>query len=199
MSNFSFRQFLEFAMKQATRIFNRTGQLCPMYHAVSSAGEDYVFPALPGDKDVSTAAARAFLVSIEATRVAFIDEAWMMESAAGIDRDKFDREGVAKQPGRIEVILISAERKFAVTSGSSNTPPHRDGAQYRLPLTADVPAVIALLSSGPKRDLPDQTKSPLANAQINLHAAIIPAAPLAADPLHISRHRRAAGTAQVRP
>jgi hypothetical protein len=60
-------------------------------------------------KDVSTAAARAFLVSIEATRVAFIDEAWMMESAVGIDRDKIDREGVAKQPGRIEVILISAE------------------------------------------------------------------------------------------
>jgi hypothetical protein len=112
MSNFSFRQFLEFAMKQATRIFNRTGQLCPMYHAVSSAGEDYVFPALPGDKDVSTAAARAFLVSIEATRVAFIDEAWMMAPKEGVSRDdlaRYNAQGLSKQPGRIEVILICAE------------------------------------------------------------------------------------------
>jgi hypothetical protein len=55
--------------------------------------------------------ASSLIQSIEATRIAFIDEAWMMAPKEGALRDdlaRYNAEGLSKQPGRIEVILICA-------------------------------------------------------------------------------------------
>jgi hypothetical protein len=106
------RQFVERAGKQASKMFEKQGRLFPMYHAVDGAGNEHVFPAPPGTKDQSVAITRVLLKSMDAQRVAFIDEAWFLDSREGdteIDIAKIDREGVARQPGRREAIMISAE------------------------------------------------------------------------------------------
>lgn len=104
------KEFIEFAATRASLIFNKTGELLPMYHAVSSDGENYIFPVPPGNKDESAALTRAYLNRIEATRVAFMAEAWTLTGKIETtDLDKIGREGVAAQPNRIEAIVLLAE------------------------------------------------------------------------------------------
>ena len=83
----------------------------PMYHFVDGEGREVVMNAPPGGKDKSVAAMRQILKACGATRVAYLDEAWFMEADTdnNLDLEKINREGVEKQPGRIEVIIISAE------------------------------------------------------------------------------------------
>jgi hypothetical protein len=107
----SLRDFVAHAAQRASAIFEERGRIRPMYHAVAGNGADLLFTAPPGDKNLSIMAARIVLSAMRATRVAFIDEAWMLDAPSGdiIDVDKVNREGVEAQPNRIEVLVISAE------------------------------------------------------------------------------------------
>ncbi|MGY2987740.1 hypothetical protein [Bradyrhizobium sp. USDA 4508] len=103
------RKFVERCARRAETVFKKRGQLLAMYHAIDGAGNELIFPAPPGSKDQSVAKARELLKACEATRVAYLDEAWMMTDQSGLDLAKIEREGVSKQPGRIEIVMIGAE------------------------------------------------------------------------------------------
>lgn len=109
MTEVTLKMFVEFAMKKASQIFKQSGRLLPMYHAMDGEGHHLVFTPPHPDKDVSIALVRDYLANCNAVRVAYIDEAWMMEGPSDLDLGKIGREGVEKQPGRIEVIIINAE------------------------------------------------------------------------------------------
>jgi hypothetical protein len=106
------KQFVEHAADEAAKLFLANGILRPMYHAVDGAGNEHVFMAPPGGKDRSVAYTRALLKVMDAQRVAYMDEAWVLdtrETDTAIDVEKIDREGVEAQPGRKEMLAISGE------------------------------------------------------------------------------------------
>jgi hypothetical protein len=109
----SLKSFVEQATKEASRVFLARGRLSPTYHAVDGAGNEHIFPAPPGTKNQSVALVRALLKAMDAQRVAYMDEAWVLHAAAAeggtIDIDKINREGVEHQPGRIEMVIVSGE------------------------------------------------------------------------------------------
>lgn len=104
------REFIESISVNAETIFKESGQMLPMYHAINGEGEAFVFPAPPFPKAEAVPIVRTILKVIEATRVAFISEAWMLDARVGsVDVDKVMREGIEDNPDRIEVIMISVE------------------------------------------------------------------------------------------
>jgi hypothetical protein len=109
----SLRQFVEYVARRADYMFKKQGQLSPMYHAIDAEGNNYVLAGPPGTKDEAVAQVRAFLKACGAVRVAFIDEAWILdqEIAPGADIDKIYREGnsIRNHPGRIEAVIVSGE------------------------------------------------------------------------------------------
>ena len=112
MTQVSLKQFVERAMKGACRVFEQTGAVPPMYHAVTTAGKQIAFNAPPGDKDTSVNAVRAYLASLDTVRVAFIAESWTLEE--GLTRSEVDElyrqsGGVRSHPNRIEAIVILGE------------------------------------------------------------------------------------------
>ena len=111
MSTVPLRKFVEHAAERASRVFNRAGEFLPMYHYIDRDGKDFVVPAPPTqDKDAAVAIVRAVLEACGATRVAFLDEAWMLDAQrSGFDFEQANRDGISKHPDRIEVLLISAE------------------------------------------------------------------------------------------
>jgi hypothetical protein len=107
------RQFVEQVAQNVSRIFEKQGQVLPMYHIIDAEGRDFVMlaPPLP-DKDMAVAVARALLAEMGATRVAYIDEGWALDSKLSTaDIQEVYRSGVSisEHPDRIEVILINAE------------------------------------------------------------------------------------------
>jgi hypothetical protein len=113
MTKSTLRQFIEHAAKQAAKIFEKNGQLLPMYHAVDSAGKDLIFPSPSADKDKAVAIVRKVLAEAGATRVAYMDEAWSIDNreAGDVDVEEIYRSGrsISEHPDRIEIIMISAE------------------------------------------------------------------------------------------
>jgi len=109
----SLLKFVQHVASRAEYMFKKQGQLSPMYHAIDAEGNNYVLAGPPGTKDEAVAQVRTFLKACGAVRVAFIDEAWILdqEKAAGVDIDKVYREGnsIRNHPGRIEAVIVSAE------------------------------------------------------------------------------------------
>lgn len=107
------RQFVEHVAKRTEILFKKHGRVLPMYHAVNADGQDFIMAAPPGSKDQSVAQARAFLADCKAVRVAFIDEAWALDSQktdpADIQKIWDAGKPISRHPNRIEIILISAE------------------------------------------------------------------------------------------
>ena len=111
---------IEFASQQAEKIFNRTGQFLPMYHAIKADGQHMIMPALDNDKDVSVALTKVAFALNNVQSYVFIDEAWVLEvtkTGPPIDVDKARREGVRHHPDRREILMFSAEN----TKGEAQT------------------------------------------------------------------------------
>jgi hypothetical protein len=106
----SLRKFVEHVASRAEYLFKKQGHLSPMYHAIDAAGNNYVLAGPPGTKDEAVAQVRTFLQACDAVRVAFIDEAWVLDQE-NADIDRIYREGgtIRNHPGRIEVVIVSAE------------------------------------------------------------------------------------------
>src|SRR6187551_1372717 len=100
----SLRKFVEYVASRAEYLFKKQGQLSPMYHAIDADGNNYVLAGPPGTKDEAVAQVRTFLKACGAVRVAFIDEAWVIdaEKSASVDVDKIYREGnsIRNHPAR---------------------------------------------------------------------------------------------------
>jgi hypothetical protein len=112
MTKPTLRQFVEYAAKQAARIFEKQGQLLPMYHAIDATGKDLIFPSPSQDKDKAVAIVRQILAEAGATRVAYMDEAWSVDNReSGADVEEIYRAGgsISQHPDRIEIIMVSAE------------------------------------------------------------------------------------------
>jgi len=109
----SLRQFVEYVARRAEYLFKKQGALSPMYHAIDAEGNNYVLPGPPGTKDQAVAQVRSFLKACRAVRVAFIDEAWVIdaETSPGVDVEKIYREAdsIRNHPARIEVVIVSGE------------------------------------------------------------------------------------------
>jgi hypothetical protein len=112
-STISLRQFVEYVARRAEYLFKKQGALSPMYHAVDAEGNNYVLPGPPGTKDQAVAQVRSFLKACRAVRVAFIDEAWVIdaERSPGVDVEKIYREAgsIRNHPARVEVVIVSGE------------------------------------------------------------------------------------------
>jgi len=111
MKDENLREFFARVADRAARQFSKEKSIgCTIYHAVKPGGDEVIFPQPPGDKDRSIALAREVLKAIDAARVAIICEAWVLDARTqAFDIAKINREGVARQPGRIEILLIAAE------------------------------------------------------------------------------------------
>jgi hypothetical protein len=105
------KDFIEKASENASQIFNRTGQILPMVHAVTRNGDHVIMQMPPGDKDTSIATVRAWFVLNDVVRYVFIDEAWILETAdeSTIKALQTAKRSVSQHPQRKEILLLSGE------------------------------------------------------------------------------------------
>ena len=109
------RKFVEHASAQIEVIFNKTGQVLPMYHFVVGT-EEIVLPAPPFPKDMAVAIMRDVFAKTGAHRYVFIDEAWLA-TETGTPGDTIDAmhekmktmTPPSERPDRQEVVLFFAE------------------------------------------------------------------------------------------
>jgi hypothetical protein len=102
------REFVEGCADSISQVFEKTGQVSPMYHFVCPKGSA-IMPAVSGDKDTSVAIARMILGQVGATRVVLIDEAWMLETRSKEEGERANETGLEHHPKRTEHILLMAE------------------------------------------------------------------------------------------
>lgn len=109
------RDLIEMADNGASKIFDRTGRVLPMYHSIKRDGEHCIFSAPDGDKDTSVYLARAVFELLGVVSYVYINEAWVLERL-GVGADigpsemrRINREGLSEHPDRIEVLAFLAE------------------------------------------------------------------------------------------
>src|SRR5262245_25942342 len=107
------RKMMEFAGEQVVKLFQREGQLLPMYHMVRRNGDTMVMPAPPGDKDTSVALVRAYMELSDVVRYVFMNECWTLDTSerlvSSTELERIRREGVSQHPDRREAIMIIGE------------------------------------------------------------------------------------------
>lgn len=105
---------IEFAARNAGRIFRDKGVIYPMYHAIMTDGTNVVLSPPGGSKDESVALVRAWLQINDIDRFVYIDEAWILDTTKGgpeIDLEKVRREGIKDHPDRREIVMYAAENR----------------------------------------------------------------------------------------
>jgi hypothetical protein len=108
------KSMIEFASKQAGKLFRKQGIIYPLYHAIDADGKTTILPALDRDKDMSVAMTKAWFAINQIDRYVFMDEAWVLDDRRGqlgIDIEKIKREGVRNHPDRREIVMFSAENR----------------------------------------------------------------------------------------
>ena len=102
---------IEFASRQAEKIFRRTGVIYPMYHAINRHGRNLLFDGPTCDKDAAVAIVKAWLRANDIDRYVFFDEAWIVDARyrPGLDLEKAFHEGLRNHPDRREIVMFSAE------------------------------------------------------------------------------------------
>ena len=105
---------IRIASKGAEGIFRKTGELLPMYHAVTSYGQTMIVPQPDPNKDVSVALIKLLFAEEDVAYYCFISEAWMLAAAKNVpavDIAKIARQGLEYHPDRREIIAFSAESR----------------------------------------------------------------------------------------
>lgn len=108
------QQLFDFAAKSAANIFNDTGEVMAMWHAVAGNGENVII-ATPwrndDQKDATIRALRQVFAAKQVKRFAFVCEAWMATADPSQGRTAATYSGVmpSKHPDRREVLMIRAE------------------------------------------------------------------------------------------
>jgi hypothetical protein len=108
------KSMIEFASEFAGKIFRRTGNINPMYHAIKATGETLILTPPSDDKDISVALIKAAFAIENIDRYVFMDEAWMVDDhrgQLGLDIEKVRREGVRNHPACREIVMFSAENR----------------------------------------------------------------------------------------
>jgi hypothetical protein len=103
------RDFITKIDQRICNIFDLTGEVHGMWHAVSASGE-HVLPALEWlDKDDAAMFARAFFMVHNVTRYVFISEAWQLLLPNMVEVDKATKAGLENHPDRVEVLMYCGE------------------------------------------------------------------------------------------
>ena len=108
------KSMIEFASKQAERLFRVQGVLYPLYHCIKANGDTAILNRMDGDKDLSVAMTVAWMQLNDVDRYVFFDEAWMVDSTQSgveLDVEKAYREGIRNHPDRREAVMFSAENR----------------------------------------------------------------------------------------
>jgi hypothetical protein len=105
---------ITFASEQAGKIFEMTGVLYPMYHAITRDGQHAILTPPDRDKDTAVAMVKAWFELNDIDRYVFVDEAWTIIAKPGDplpDMKRIARDGLSNHPDRREVVLFSAENR----------------------------------------------------------------------------------------
>jgi hypothetical protein len=108
------KSLIEFASTQAEKIYRKTRVIHPMFHAISTSGENKILTPSLDDKDMAVAMIKAWFVLEDIAVYVFIDEAWILDTRKGgpeIDMEKVRREGARNHPDRREIVMFSAENR----------------------------------------------------------------------------------------
>ena len=110
----SLKELIRFANKNAETIFRRTGELLPMYHAITAGGEQMIIPQPNEDKDVSVALIKMLFAEHRVETYVFMSEAWMLDTtkqALQPDIRKVMQNGLQHHPDRREIVAFAAENR----------------------------------------------------------------------------------------
>lgn len=105
---------IEFASKQAEKLFRMQGIIYPLYHAIKADGQHAILKNPDSDKDVGVAMVKAWFELNDVDRYVFFDEAWVIDAKGGIpplDMEKIAREGLRNHPDRREAVAFFAENR----------------------------------------------------------------------------------------
>lgn len=115
------QEFVTDCSEAAAKVFHLRGQLSPMWHAVTRAGEYLMISSPHPDKDTVAALMRALFELRDVTRYVFIDEAWQLDvkRRPGEDVEALTARvrnfggTVQGHPDRVEVLMSSGEDETA--------------------------------------------------------------------------------------
>jgi hypothetical protein len=108
------KSLIEFASKQAEKLFRLQGILYPLYHCIKANGDTVILNRFDSDKDLSVAMMIAWMHLNDVDRYVFMDEAWIVDSTQSgveLDVEKAMREGLRNHPDRREAVMFSAENR----------------------------------------------------------------------------------------
>src|SRR4051812_16823546 len=100
---------IDYASTFVEQVMAEQGQVVGMYHIVRDDGPDMIINAgdLGDTKDEAAFAIRAILKQTNATRYLYMTEAWVMDTTPA-ELERIGKEGVERQPGRAEAVVLIA-------------------------------------------------------------------------------------------
>jgi len=109
------QDFFACAAERAKAIFEATGEVLPMWHAVPAQGQDLVIATPWSDDDEKEATAQAIRQIFDRAQVkrfAFISEAWVASMRPGTSLEEANHTRASQHPDRREVLMINAEDRW---------------------------------------------------------------------------------------
>jgi hypothetical protein len=108
------KKIIESASAWADMVFADTGEILPMWHAITSKDENIIIPAIIPDKDAQAEALRALFKEKDVVICVFITEAWtcgMTDAKTAKRAMAWMRAGKSLEsfPDRIEIVVFSGE------------------------------------------------------------------------------------------
>jgi hypothetical protein len=100
------RELIEHSSPMVAKLFNETGRLLPMWHAVDENDKHYIFAAPFTDthmKDIVAELIREQMRAIGATACLFVAESWALETMSKPSNN------ISSHPDREECLFFSAE------------------------------------------------------------------------------------------
>ena len=128
------KKIIESASDWADAVFAQTGEILPMWHAITAAGNNIIVPALIHDKDAQAEAIRAFFKEHDVAICVFITEAWTTKVDNEMARRAMAWMNSGKSletfPDREEVLMFSGEDASGTLSAHRKI--IRNGGQPKL-------------------------------------------------------------------
>jgi hypothetical protein len=111
LSERELRQMLDYASWFCERHFAQKGEIAPMWHCVTSSGEQFIepHPAVP-NKDLAVALVRAMFDVRDVVRYVYMGEAWTLSRMIQPEEQELIfRRGLANHPDRVEIVQLQGE------------------------------------------------------------------------------------------
>lgn len=111
MSERDLRKMLNYASGFCGKRFAEKGEIAPMWHAITSAGETIIepHPTYLG-KNMAAAMIRVFFDMRDVVRYVYVGEAWTLKRMIKPEeQEEIFRKGLSVHPDRVEVVQIQGE------------------------------------------------------------------------------------------